>query len=88
MYIHSMPLDPYWPIFVTMQGVNYVNSLSHQEKSMVLTMTRQMTELLELQTLVNQVLEEEGENASIETKARSAIVIKTFEQACKWVSSL
>ena len=54
----------------------------------MLTMTRQMTELLELQTLVNQVLAEEGENASSETKARSAIVNKTFEQACKWVSSL
>ena len=67
-----------------MQGVNYVNGLSLQEKSMVLTMTRQMPELLELQTLVNQVVEEEGENASIETKARSVIVFKTFEQACKW----
>ena len=55
---------------------------------MVITMTRQMTELLELQTLVNQVLEEEGENASIETNALSAILNQTCEQACKWVSSL
>ena len=51
-------------------------------------MTRQMTELLELQTKVNQVLEEEGEHASTEIKARSAIVNKTCEQACKWVSLL
>ena len=67
------------------QGVNYANGLSLRQKGMVLAMTRQMTDLLELQTTVNQVLEEEGENASVETKARSIIVNKTFEQACKWV---
>jgi len=66
------------------------NNLPADKYSAIYDMVRQMTELLELQTTVNQLLEEEKEGAgvTVKTKALSVIVNKTFEQACKWVSLL
>ena len=49
-------------------------------------MTAKLAELLELQTTINQMLQEEGENATMQTKALSIIAKKTFEQACQWVN--
>ena len=52
-----------------------------------------MNELFEQHAEVSQLLFEEGENASDETKVLSLIIIiiiiimnKTFEQTCKWMS--
>ena len=45
-----------------------------------------MNELFEQHAEVSQLLFEEGENASDETKVLSLIMNKTFEQTCKWMS--
>lgn len=44
-----------------------------------------MTELMDLQLAVNDLLEEEGENVTNSTKALSLITNNTSEQACQWV---
>ena len=41
---------------------------------------------MELRNTVNDLLQAEGENPTVKTKALSVIINKTSEQACEWVS--
>ena len=49
-------------------------------------MIARMAELMELRNTVNDLLQAEGESATVKTKALSVIINKTSEQACEWVS--
>ena len=51
----------------------------------VLGVAQNLSELLDYQTTVQDLLEEEGDNATIETQALSVIISKTLQQTCSWV---
>ena len=51
----------------------------------VTNIASKMTELFDLHNTVMEILEEEGENATIEMKALSVILNKTLQHARSWV---
>ena len=51
----------------------------------VLRVAQNLSELYDHQTTVQDLLEEEGENATIETRALSVVISKTLQQTCSWV---
>ena len=51
----------------------------------VTNIASKMTELFNLHNTVMEILEEEGENATIEMKALSVILNKTLQHAHSWV---
>ena len=45
-----------------------------------------IVELMQLRNTINNLLQSQGENATVKTKALSVIINKTSEQAYEWVS--
>ena len=57
----------------------------HNATEAITDIALNLSELFDHQTTVQNLLEEEGENATIETKALSVIISKTLQQTCSWV---
>ena len=55
-------------------------------KSNVTNLASKMAELFSLKNTVDDILMDDAENATVETKALSKILDNTFQEACSWVS--
>ena len=54
--------------------------------SQVTNLASNMSELFSLKNTVDDILMDDAENATVETKALSKILDSTFQEACSWVS--
>ena len=74
----------WWWYFIILQGPSPIaNSPDTYHK--IIEVALNLGQLYDHQTTVQDLLEEEGENATIETQALSVVISKTLQQTCSWV---